>query len=177
MTKEKSPRNPRREVRPPMTEAMKEKMREYYQRQLRYLDSPKSTVNTGVSEKQQLSFTARQRVWRHNSFIGHSVMMRGQLNAMLASDTVTSETRQYARTILGLLPKLQNSLTSRVDQDPVSGKLVRSNLPSNEPETSEASTSSSYVHHQWITSPLGHGETMCSVCKITNREAAALGQH
>lgn len=30
--------------------------------------------------------------------------------------------------------------------------------------------------HNWIKSTLGHGETMCSRCHITNREAAALGQ-
>ena len=29
--------------------------------------------------------------------------------------------------------------------------------------------------HDWITSTLGHGETMCRRCRITNREAAALG--
>lgn len=30
--------------------------------------------------------------------------------------------------------------------------------------------------HNWIKSTLGHGETMCSKCKITNREAAVLGR-
>lgn len=29
--------------------------------------------------------------------------------------------------------------------------------------------------HAWVPSTLGHGETMCSRCKITNREAAVLG--
>jgi len=29
--------------------------------------------------------------------------------------------------------------------------------------------------HDWIKSPLGHGETMCRNCKVTNREAAVLG--
>lgn len=32
------------------------------------------------------------------------------------------------------------------------------------------------MQHNWIKSTLGHGETMCSRCFITNREAAALGQ-
>jgi hypothetical protein len=31
------------------------------------------------------------------------------------------------------------------------------------------------MQHQWISSTLGHGETMCARCFITNREAAALG--
>ena len=33
------------------------------------------------------------------------------------------------------------------------------------------------MQHDWISSTLGHGEMMCSRCKITNREAAALGEH
>lgn len=28
--------------------------------------------------------------------------------------------------------------------------------------------------HEWIKSPLGHGEAMCKNCLITNREAAIL---
>lgn len=31
------------------------------------------------------------------------------------------------------------------------------------------------MRHDWIKSTLGHGETMCSRCFITNREADALG--
>lgn len=30
--------------------------------------------------------------------------------------------------------------------------------------------------HNWVPSTLGHGETMCTKCKITNREAAVLGE-
>jgi hypothetical protein len=30
--------------------------------------------------------------------------------------------------------------------------------------------------HNWVRSTLGHGDTMCSKCKITNREAAVLGK-
>ncbi len=29
--------------------------------------------------------------------------------------------------------------------------------------------------HDWVPSKLGHGETMCARCFVTNREAAALG--
>ena len=32
------------------------------------------------------------------------------------------------------------------------------------------------MQHDWIKSTLGHGETMCSRCFITNREAAAIGE-
>lgn len=31
--------------------------------------------------------------------------------------------------------------------------------------------------HDWVRSTLEHGETMCSRCSITNREAAVLGEH
>lgn len=30
--------------------------------------------------------------------------------------------------------------------------------------------------HDWVKSTLGHGDTMCSRCFITNREAAVLGR-
>jgi hypothetical protein len=33
------------------------------------------------------------------------------------------------------------------------------------------------MQHDWIPSTLGHGETMCRRCFITNREAAAIGEH
>lgn len=31
------------------------------------------------------------------------------------------------------------------------------------------------MRHKWVKSTLGHGETMCELCCMTNREAAALG--
>ena len=31
------------------------------------------------------------------------------------------------------------------------------------------------MQHDWIRSMLGHGETMCRRCFVTNREAAVLG--
>lgn len=31
------------------------------------------------------------------------------------------------------------------------------------------------MQHEWINSTLGHGEQMCRHCKVTNREAAAIG--
>jgi hypothetical protein len=32
------------------------------------------------------------------------------------------------------------------------------------------------MQHDWIKSNLGHGEQMCSRCRITNREAAVLNR-
>ena len=57
----------------------------------------------------------RKRIWRHNSFIGHTCMMRANLNSILASDTTTAETKHIASSMLGLVTKLQNSLATRVD--------------------------------------------------------------
>lgn len=31
------------------------------------------------------------------------------------------------------------------------------------------------MQHDWVKSTLGHGETMCRRCYVTNREAAVLG--
>lgn len=31
------------------------------------------------------------------------------------------------------------------------------------------------MEHDWVPSTLGHGETMCTRCSATNREAAAVG--
>jgi len=30
--------------------------------------------------------------------------------------------------------------------------------------------------HEWVRSTLGHGESMCKHCRMTNREAAVLGE-
>ena len=39
----------------------------------------------------------------------------------------------------------------------------------------EAIAESAIPKHNWVRSTLGHGETMCTRCFITNREAAVLG--
>lgn len=33
------------------------------------------------------------------------------------------------------------------------------------------------AQHDWVPSMLGHGETMCRNCLVTNREAAVLGMN
>lgn len=58
----------------------------------------------------------RQRVWRHNSFVGHTFMMRQQLQSIIDSDSTTAHTKQLARSMLGLVTSLQNSLQERVDK-------------------------------------------------------------
>lgn len=39
-----------------------------------------------------------------------------------------------------------------------------------------AAKSETDAGHRWVKSTLGHGDTMCSACFITNREAAVLGR-
>lgn len=52
---------------------------------------------------------------KHNFFIGDTINMRNRLNEMLDAPTTTEETKHYARSILGLVTQLQNSLTVRKD--------------------------------------------------------------
>lgn len=40
----------------------------------------------------------------------------------------------------------------------------------------ETGTTASAPTHRWVKSNLGHGETMCAKCFVTNREAAVLGE-
>lgn len=58
----------------------------------------------------------RKWVWRHNSFVGHSVMMRQQLRSIIEAESTTAHTKQLARTMLGLVTSLQNSLQERIDK-------------------------------------------------------------
>lgn len=57
----------------------------------------------------------RQRVWRHNSFVGHTFMMRQQLRSIIDAESTTAHTKQLARSMLGLVTSLQNSLQERID--------------------------------------------------------------
>jgi hypothetical protein len=68
-----------------------------------------------IREVDPQRFLKRNRIWRHNSFIGHSVMMRQHLNTMISADSTTDETKHIARSILGLVNQLQNSLATRKD--------------------------------------------------------------
>lgn len=56
---------------------------------------------------------------------------------------------------------------------PVWDRIVKDIPTTNAPRTE---TKPVVRQHVWVPSNLGHGENMCSVCKITNREAAVLGQ-
>lgn len=102
-----------------MTKKSDERLVEYYETQLGYArnriardnyDKARPSVNNPTP-----GWHKRQYVWRHNSLIGHVVMMRQQLNAMVDAPSTSQETKHYAKSILGLIPKLQNSLSVRID--------------------------------------------------------------
>ena len=91
----------------------KARIRDYYQRQLNLIDSGAYWKEPTVKQRQ--ASDKRNRVWRHNSFLGHSVMMRQHLNTIISADSTTDETKHIASSILGLVTKLQNSLQNRKD--------------------------------------------------------------
>jgi hypothetical protein len=90
------------------------------QRMLEYYEAEAAKMRRLIAKNKDFPKPAvdsdkKRRIWRHNSFLGHAVMMRQQLNAILAADSTTPETKQIARSMLGLVSKLQNSLATRKD--------------------------------------------------------------
>lgn len=103
-----------------MTRKTDERLKDYYSRQLGYVNKRLEADRYGEKARTSKAndpeaFARRQRVWRHNSFIGHTCMMRQQLNAILAADSTTERTKQIARSMLGVVSSLQNSLQERKD--------------------------------------------------------------
>lgn len=58
---------------------------------------------------------ARKRIWRHNSFLGHTAMTRRQMSNMLNADSVSDEAKETAERILNLSLKLSEQLKTRID--------------------------------------------------------------
>lgn len=58
---------------------------------------------------------ARQRVWKHNSFRGHTAMMQQQLRGMLASDSITEAARGQILTVQLEVQTLDGLLKERKD--------------------------------------------------------------
>lgn len=67
------------------------------------------------SPEQQAVFEKQQRVWKHNSFLGHASMMHMQLQGILRSDSITPEVRDVAEQMLTLADSLAFHLKKRVD--------------------------------------------------------------
>lgn len=93
----------------PMSEASRERLRKYYEAQLRLLDAPE--------RKQQPKATveARKRVWRHNSFLGFCALARTNMQTIADSDTATPLAIAKAYAIQEELAILQQLLKERID--------------------------------------------------------------
>lgn len=59
----------------------------------------------------------RQKIWRHNSFLGHARMMEMNLRNIIDADTTTDQTKFTARKILADVEHLKLSLKTRRDQE------------------------------------------------------------
>lgn len=59
----------------------------------------------------------RQRVWRHNSFLGTAAMAYRGIGAMINADSLTPEARELAIRISQDCYALQHLLKTRVDPD------------------------------------------------------------
>ena len=57
---------------------------------------------------------ARNEVWKHNSFYGHTAMMKMNCNSIIEAKTTTEESKQLAQQIHILATKLGISLKERV---------------------------------------------------------------
>lgn len=68
-----------------------------------------------LTEKQRAAQTVRLRVWRHNAFSGNAVMIKRQLQAMLASDSITPAARLLAEEMEKFSDKLIVHVKERID--------------------------------------------------------------
>lgn len=59
--------------------------------------------------------TKRQRVWQHNSFLGHIAMGEAHMKMIIKSSTATTEAKETAYKIWSLYGKLSKQLKERVD--------------------------------------------------------------
>lgn len=59
-----------------------------------------------------------QLVWKHNSFLGHAVMAKRNMESIGYSETATLEAKDKAREIYRQLTDLQILLKERVDANP-----------------------------------------------------------
>jgi len=92
-----------------MTDRERERLREYYERQLRVLDSPER------SPPPQEVFDKRMRVWRHNSFFGFCAMSKKQMQMIIDSATTSKRAKQEAASIIYALNSLAEALKERID--------------------------------------------------------------
>lgn len=57
----------------------------------------------------------KQRVWRHNSYMGHATMMLAHTHSIIESDTATADAKNIALQIRALAYQLREALRTRKD--------------------------------------------------------------
>ncbi|HEY9155553.1 MAG TPA: hypothetical protein VIM69_10500 [Opitutaceae bacterium] len=58
-----------------------------------------------------------QKLWQHNSFIGHATMMQKQCAAIYSADTTSATAKSLAKEILRLARELETNLRNeRIDK-------------------------------------------------------------
>lgn len=58
----------------------------------------------------------RNLIWKHNSYLGHCMMMKKQLFSIIEAETTTEETKRKAEVILPYIGELEALLKTRKDQ-------------------------------------------------------------
>lgn len=56
---------------------------------------------------------ARQRIWRHNSFLGSTAMTASNMSSIIRSDTATPDAKHIASQIFDLTIALKEALKER----------------------------------------------------------------
>jgi hypothetical protein len=69
----------------------------------------------GKAKETPEKFLKRQKVWRHNGFLGGVSMARKSMLAIMNSTTATRRAKQQANMVLALLNDLYPMLKERVD--------------------------------------------------------------
>jgi hypothetical protein len=92
-----------------LTDRQRERMRKYYEQQLRALGAPprKSSSPAVVAQ--------RRRVWQHNSFLGYCKLAKKNLQTIISSTSVSPQAKQEAESILCALARLHEALKERID--------------------------------------------------------------
>ena len=77
------------------------------------MKEPKDRLKSG-----EPAWLARQRRWRHNSFLGHVAMARQNMWVILTSDSTTQKAKKLSQEVYQKLVELEDALKVRVDSKP-----------------------------------------------------------
>lgn len=92
-----------------MSDAGRERLRAYYERQLRILDStPRKPASPEV-------FAKRMRVWQHNSFFGFCKLAEKNMLTIIGATSTTQSAKRRAENIIRELEELSRLLKERID--------------------------------------------------------------